>query len=303
MDGLHLPLDQNGDGGHFKLVYQPPPVFYSFPGVQSFDPSDPSVKITGKHFAVLNSNEPLAVRVSGVDHSCNLTSISSHSLVCRLGSDILSYRSPYAFEVTYERHNYPIGNVILVSDSLSICGYCRSRRLPLGGGFRKNLAARNCMLNEDLVVRVADFGMSRDIYEKDYYSGDNTKTKLPVRWMAPESLEKDIHSHKTDVRGSFRQWSYGVLLWEFMRRGVTSYPDVNNWDIVQFLRQGHRMEQPEFCPKELYNLKLQCWQKDPKMRPPFKKLVTAVANMIDKLAKEKRRQKSQRERHLRELPA
>ncbi|KAK8761353.1 hypothetical protein V5799_027380, partial [Amblyomma americanum] len=62
----------------------------------------------------------------------------------------------------------------------------------------RDLAARNCMLNENFVARVADFGLSRDIYEKDYYSGDN-KTKLPVRWMAPESLEKGIYNHKTDV--------------------------------------------------------------------------------------------------------
>ncbi|KAK8773288.1 hypothetical protein V5799_012180 [Amblyomma americanum] len=62
----------------------------------------------------------------------------------------------------------------------------------------RDLAARNCMLSEDFVVRVADFGLSRDIYEKDYYSSDN-KTKLPVKWMAPESLEKGIYSYKSDV--------------------------------------------------------------------------------------------------------
>ncbi|XP_037578446.1 hepatocyte growth factor receptor-like isoform X1 [Dermacentor silvarum] len=146
----------------------------------------------------------------------------------------------------------------------------------------RDLAARNCMLSEDFIVRVADFGLSRDVYEKDYYSGDNKKTKLPVKWMAPESLEKGIYNHKTDV------WSYGVLLWELMTRGVTPYPEVDNWDIVNFLKQGRRMQQPSFCPDELYDIMLQCWQDDSKRRPSFAQLVTDVSNVIISLEKKKR---------------
>ncbi|KAG8173530.1 hypothetical protein JTE90_008864, partial [Oedothorax gibbosus] len=106
----------------------------------------------------------------------------------------------------------------------------------------RDLAARNCMLSADLEVKVADFGLSRDIYERDYYSSDNKKTKLPVKWMAPESLEKGTYSTKTDV------WSYGVVLWELMTRGVSPYPDVDNWDIIQYLKSGRRMPQPSYCP-------------------------------------------------------
>ncbi|KAL1426126.1 hypothetical protein MTO96_018507 [Rhipicephalus appendiculatus] len=146
----------------------------------------------------------------------------------------------------------------------------------------RDLAARNCMLSEDFIVRVADFGLSRDVYEKDYYSGDNKKTKLPVKWMAPESLEKGIYNHKTDV------WSYGVLLWELMTRGVTPYPEVDNWDIVNFLKQGRRMQQPSYCPDELYDIMLQCWQDDPKRRPSFAHLVTDVSNVITSLERKKK---------------
>nr|XP_054922638.1 hepatocyte growth factor receptor-like [Dermacentor andersoni] len=146
----------------------------------------------------------------------------------------------------------------------------------------RDLAARNCMLSEDFIVRVADFGLSRDVYEKDYYSGDNKKTKLPVKWMAPESLEKGIYSPKTDV------WSYGVLLWELITRGVTPYPEVDNWDIVDFLKRGRRMKQPSFCPDELYDIMLKCWQEDPKKRPSFAKLVTEIPNLVARLEKKKR---------------
>ncbi|KAH9381668.1 hypothetical protein HPB48_022906 [Haemaphysalis longicornis] len=100
--------------------------------------------------------------------------------------------------------------------------------------------------------------------------------------MAPESLEKGIYNHKTDV------WSYGVLLWELMTRGVTPYPEVDNWDIVNFLKHGHRMQQPSFCPDELYDIMLHCWQEDPKKRPSFANLVTDVANVITRLEKMKR---------------
>ncbi|XP_040068695.3 hepatocyte growth factor receptor-like [Ixodes scapularis] len=145
----------------------------------------------------------------------------------------------------------------------------------------RDLAARNCMLSEDFIVRVADFGLSRDVYEK-YYSGDNKKTKLPVKWMAPESLEKGIYNHKTDV------WAYGVLLWELMTRGVTPYPEVDNWDIINFLQQGRRMQQPTFCPTMLYEIMLQCWDHDPKKRPSFARLVTDVSNVIRTMEKESR---------------
>lgn len=146
----------------------------------------------------------------------------------------------------------------------------------------RDLAARNCMLSEDYVVRVADFGLSRDVYEKDYYSGDNKKTKLPVKWMALESLEKGIYNHKTDV------WAYGVVLWELMTRGVTPYPEVDNWDIVNFLKQGRRMQQPSFCPDLLYEIMLQCWDEDPKRRPSFSGLVQQVTGVITALEKKRR---------------
>ena len=50
-------------------------------------------------------------------------------------------------------------------------------------------------------VKVADFGLSRDIYERDYYSSDDRKAKLPVKWMSLESLEKGIYNTKSDVVG------------------------------------------------------------------------------------------------------
>lgn len=141
----------------------------------------------------------------------------------------------------------------------------------------RDLAARNCMLDENLTVKVADFGLSRDIYERDYYSSENKKTKLPVKWMAIESLERCIYSTKTDV------WSYGVLLWELMTRGVVPYPDVDNFDLFSYLKEGRRMMRPRYCPEILYGIMLSCWQENPNDRPTFDELVQKVSAVITNL--------------------
>ena len=70
----------------------------------------------------------------------------------------------------------------------------------------RDLAARNCMLDEVFTVKVADFGLSRDIYERDYYSAKDKTAKLPVRWMALECLERNIYNTKTDVVSVFIFW-------------------------------------------------------------------------------------------------
>ncbi|KAK3101270.1 hypothetical protein FSP39_002266 [Pinctada imbricata] len=138
----------------------------------------------------------------------------------------------------------------------------------------RDLACRNCMLDEEFHVKVADFGLSRDIYERDYYSSDNKKSKLPVKWMAPESLEKGTYSSKSDV------WSYGVALWELMTRGVNPYPEVDNWDVLRFIKKNRRMPQPPFCPDHLYTVMKKCWEFAPGDRPSFSELVHEITDMI-----------------------
>ncbi|KAK8755811.1 hypothetical protein V5799_001486, partial [Amblyomma americanum] len=137
-------------------------------------------------------------------------------------------------------------------------------------------------LSEDLVVRVADFGLSRAMYEKEYYTDRNPKTQLPIKWLAPESLAKSIYNHKTDV------WAYGVLLWELMTKGAPPYPQVDNWDILRYLDQGLRMPKPEICPNELYEVMRQCWHHDPAQRPTFAELVDDITFLTTCLKRKKR---------------
>ncbi|XP_052781909.1 hepatocyte growth factor receptor-like isoform X3 [Mya arenaria] len=149
----------------------------------------------------------------------------------------------------------------------------------------RDLAARNCMVGDDMTVRVSDFGLSRDVYEKEYYSTRDKTTKLPIKWMSPESLEFGHFSSKSDV------WSFGVTLWELLTRGMCPYPTVDNWDMMRFLKDGRRLEKPVFCPEEMYQIMFRCWSWEPEERPTFTELAKNIPELLHRLerASEKRR--------------
>ncbi|XP_069620944.1 hepatocyte growth factor receptor [Ranitomeya imitator] len=139
----------------------------------------------------------------------------------------------------------------------------------------RDLAARNCMLDETFTVKVADFGLARDVYDKEYYSVHNkTGAKLPVKWMALESLQTQKFTTKSDV------WSFGILLWELMTRGAPPYADVNSFDITVYLLQGRRLLQPEYCPDALFEVMLKCWHPKPELRPTFSELVSRISSIF-----------------------
>ncbi|XP_076870132.1 macrophage-stimulating protein receptor isoform X2 [Brachyhypopomus gauderio] len=142
----------------------------------------------------------------------------------------------------------------------------------------RDLAARNCMMDETFTVKVADFGMARDVFDKEYYSiQDHKRAKLPIKWMAIESLQTQKFTTKSDV------WSFGVLMWEMLTRGASPYPDVDPYDMSPYLLQGRRLPQPQYCLDSLWCIMLQCWHPEPEFRPPFSELVQDLQNIHSSL--------------------
>ncbi|KAK2159981.1 hypothetical protein LSH36_142g03004 [Paralvinella palmiformis] len=135
-----------------------------------------------------------------------------------------------------------------------------------------DLAARNCMVGKNIRVKVADFGLSRQLYQSEYYtSQEPSSCPRPIRWMAIECIVENRYSVKSDV------WSFGILLWELMTRGDRPYYDTNsNADVISMVRNGYRLSCPKYCADEIYELMRKCWDEDPNNRPNF----TDIGKMI-----------------------
>uniref|UniRef100_A0A8C4QVL8 Tyrosine-protein kinase receptor n=1 Tax=Eptatretus burgeri TaxID=7764 RepID=A0A8C4QVL8_EPTBU len=123
----------------------------------------------------------------------------------------------------------------------------------------RDLATRNCLVGEELVVKIGDFGMSRDVYSTDYYRVGG-HTMLPIRWMPPESIMYRRFTAESDV------WSLGVVLWEIFTYGKQPWYQLSNNEVIECICQGRVLERPRSCPLEVYDLMLGCWQREPQQR-------------------------------------
>ncbi|XP_055794895.1 tyrosine-protein kinase receptor TYRO3 [Salvelinus fontinalis] len=143
------------------------------------------------------------------------------------------------------------------------------------GFLHRDLAARNCMLGDDLHVCVADFGLSKKTYSNNYYR-QTVIIRMPVKWMAIESLSESIFTSKSDV------WSFAVTMWEIVSRGRTPYPGVHNHELLELLNAGHRLKLPE-CDDKLYEVMLSCWHREPGHRPGFRELGETLKALLFEL--------------------
>ncbi|CAH3175838.1 unnamed protein product [Porites evermanni] len=126
----------------------------------------------------------------------------------------------------------------------------------------RDMAARNCLVGDNMVVKIADFGMSRDIYASEYYKMSK-ETLLPIRWLAPEAFLYGKFSLKSDV------YAYGVVLWEIFTFGLQPYYGYTNKEVMEFIQKGIHLGKPDNCPDFIYGIMKDCWIREPEKRVQF----------------------------------
>ncbi|XP_011270681.1 tyrosine-protein kinase transforming protein Fes, variant [Capsaspora owczarzaki ATCC 30864] len=139
----------------------------------------------------------------------------------------------------------------------------------------RDLAARNCLVGKGMVVKIADFGLSRELTDENDYYRMQTRGKLPVKWMAPESMTFRKFSSMSDV------WSFGVTAWECLSYGAMPYGNLEGRATLAHVEAGGRLPQPEHCSADLFGLMFSCWNTIPELRPTFTQLIKGLKGFED----------------------
>ncbi|KAM5243278.1 fibroblast growth factor receptor 2 isoform 4-T4 [Hipposideros larvatus] len=188
--------------------------------------------------------------------------------------EYLRARRPPGMEYSYDINRVPEEQMTF--KELVSCTYQLARGMEYLASqkcIHRDLAARNVLVTENNVMKIADFGLARDINNIDYYK-KTTNGRLPVKWMAPEALFDRVYTHQSDV------WSFGVLMWEIFTLGGSPYPGIPVEELFKLLKEGHRMDKPANCTNELYMMMRDCWHAVPSQRPTFKQLVEDLDRIL-----------------------
>ena len=139
----------------------------------------------------------------------------------------------------------------------------------------RDLATRNCLVGQNYLVKISDFGMSRSLYDSHYYR-IHGRFVLPVRWMAYECFYGKF-SQKSDV------WAFGVTMWEiFTLAKEQPYNDMSDKQVVENALKGKNLKtlpRPDMCPLKVYKIMLECWEHNSDQRATFEELFRLLASI------------------------
>ncbi|XP_030644268.1 focal adhesion kinase 1 isoform X7 [Chanos chanos] len=167
------------------------------------------------------------------------------------------------------KHSLDLATLILFAYQLSTAlAYLESKRFV-----HRDIAARNVLVSSTDCVKLGDFGLSRYMEDSSYYKA--SKGKLPIKWMAPESINFRRFTSASDV------WMFGVCMWEILMYGIKPFQGVKNNDVIGRIENGERLAMPPNCPPTLYSLMTKCWAYDPSKRPRFTELKTQLSTILE----------------------
>ncbi|XP_007896436.2 inactive tyrosine-protein kinase 7 [Callorhinchus milii] len=136
----------------------------------------------------------------------------------------------------------------------------------------KDLAARNCLISAQRQVKVAALGLSKDVYNSEYYHF--RQAWIPLRWMPAEAVFEDDFSTKSDV------WSFGVLMWEVFSQGELPFSKQSDDEVLTGVKNYQiKLLSPEGCPSKLYKLMQRCWATSLKDRPSFSEIANTLGEL------------------------
>ncbi|XP_030214220.1 focal adhesion kinase 1 isoform X4 [Gadus morhua] len=182
------------------------------------------------------------------------------------------------------KYSLDLATLILYSYQLSLAlAYLESKRFV-----HRDIAARNVLVSTIDCVKLGDFGLSRYMEDSSYYKA--SKGKLPIKWMAPESINFRRFTSASDV------WMFGVCMWEILMYGIKPFQGVKNNDVIGRIENGERLAMPPQCPPTLYSLMTKCWSYDPGKRPRFTELKAQLSTILEE---EKAQQKERNRMELR----
>ncbi|XP_038627891.1 macrophage colony-stimulating factor 1 receptor isoform X2 [Tachyglossus aculeatus] len=139
----------------------------------------------------------------------------------------------------------------------------------------RDVAARNVLVTSGRVAKICDFGLARDIMNDCNYVVKGN-ARLPVKWMAPESIFDCIYTVQSDV------WSYGILLWEIFSLGLSPYPGILvNSKFYKLVKEGYQMARPVYAPWSIYGIMQACWDLEPTRRPTFQQICSLIQEQME----------------------
>ncbi|KAK7149098.1 hypothetical protein R3I93_013186 [Phoxinus phoxinus] len=161
---------------------------------------------------------------------------------------------------------------ISTKTKLSICAQVADGMQHLSNQrfVHKDLAARNCLISGQRLVKVSALALSKDVYNSEYHL--YRQAWLPLRWLPAEAVFDSEFSSKSDV------WAFAVLMWEVFSLGEMPYHQLDHQQLLEALQAGHvTLSPPEGCPAHVCSLMIRCWASSPKDRPSFSEIAQTLA--------------------------